>query len=258
MWNNYRLLNFIANMLLTLVLFAAIYVFGLRVIKLPLFTLKEMTVEGISAIHGEHTKLQHVTRHEVESIVQSEVEGNFLTVDLDTLRETFRELPWVRAAKIQRSWPSGLKVKLEEHTAMAYWGDEALVNVHGEIFRAPMDEILPVFRGATDESVAVIIEHYVIFNKILQPIHQRVAEITLSPRHAWLVRLENGTLLKLGREHIETRLKRYVSVYRQSIVNLNQSIPLGYVDLRYPNGFAVHMSEAMPQVPRKTGSGRKS
>lgn len=252
------MLNLFANMLFTGVILATIYVFGVRVIKLPLFALKEIRVEGMSAIQSENAKLQHITRYQVEGIVRNGVDGNFLTVDLDTLREAFKELPWVRAAKIQRNWPSGLKVSLEEHIALAYWGDVALLNMQGELFRAPTDEILPVFTGPTEESTSVLIEQYAIFNKLLQPIKQRVAEITLSPRHAWLIRLENGTLLKLGREKIETRLRRYVSVYKQSIANLNQSIPLGYVDLRYPNGFAVHMSEAMPQIPRKTGGEKKS
>ncbi len=251
------MLNLFANMMFTGVILAAIYVLGTRVIKLPLFALKEISVEGINANHSENAKLQHVTRQQIESIVLNEVRGNFLTVNLDALREAFKDLPWVRAAKIQRSWPSGLKVMLEEYTAFAYWGDTALVNRQGEIFRALTDEILPVFRGPTEESTAVIIEQYEIFNKVLEPIKQRTAEIELSPRHAWLVRLENGTLLKLGREKIESRLRRYVSVYRQSIVNLNQSIPLDYVDLRYPNGFAIRMSEAMPQVPRKSGTGKK-
>lgn len=251
------MLNLFANMMFTGVILAVIYVLGSRVIKLPLFTLKEISVEGMSANQSENTKLRHITRQEIESIVRNEVRGNFFTVNLDALREAFKNLPWVRAAKIQRTWPSGLKVMLEEHSAFASWGDTALVNRQGELFRTPTDEILPVFIGPSEESVSVIIDQYEIFNKLLEPIRQSVAEITLSPRHAWLIRLENGTLLKLGREKIETRLRRYVSVYSQSIVNMNQSIPLDYVDLRYPNGFAIRLSEAMPQVPRKTGAGKK-
>ncbi|SFI56871.1 cell division protein FtsQ [Nitrosomonas sp. Nm34] len=257
MWNNYRMLNLFANMMFIGVILAAIYVLGSRVIKLPLFVLKEINVEGMSTNQLDNTKLRYITRQEIEGIAQNEVRGNFFTVNLDALRETFKSLPWVRSAKVQRTWPSGLKVMLEEHSAFAYWGDTALVNRQGEIFRAPTDEILPVFTGPSEESVSVIMDQYKIFNKLLEPIKQSVAEITLSPRHAWLVRLENGTLLKLGREKIETRLKRYISVYSQSIVNMNQSIPLEYVDLRYPNGFAIRLSEAMPQVSRKTGTGKK-
>lgn len=257
MWNNHRLLNLFANMMFTGVILAAIYVIGSRVIKLPMFTLKEISVERMSANQLENTLLQHVTRQQIESIARNEIKGNFFTIDLDGLREAFKDLPWVRAVKVQRKWPSGLKVMLEEHSVMAYWGDVALVNKQGEIFRAVSDDILPVFIGPSEESVTVIIEQYEIFNQVLEPIQQRVAEIELSPRHAWLVRLENGSLLKLGREKIETRLKRYVSVYKQSIVNLNQSIPLDYVDLRYPNGFAIRLSEAIPQVPQKTGAGKK-
>ncbi|MGH8683974.1 MAG: cell division protein FtsQ/DivIB, partial [Nitrosospira sp.] len=75
------------------------------------------------------------------------------------------------------------------------------------------------------------------FSKLLRPLQQSIEQINLSPRRAWQVRLENGTILELGREQMEARLERYARVHDRSIAQLNQQ--LSYVDLRYPNGFAV-------------------
>jgi cell division protein FtsQ len=96
-------------------------------------------------------------------------------------------------------------------------------------------------------------------NRTLSPINQHVAEVSLSPRYAWFIRLDSGTLLKLGRKKIKSRLERYISVYKNNIVNWNQSIPLDYVDLRYPSGFAVRMDEVMStRTSPKPISRRKS
>ena len=100
------MLNLFANMMFIGVILAAIYVLGSRVIKLPLFVLKEINVEGMSTNQLENTKLRYITRQEIESIARNEVRGNFFTVNLDALRETFKSLPWVRSAKVQRTWPS--------------------------------------------------------------------------------------------------------------------------------------------------------
>lgn len=36
--------------------------------------------------------------------------------------------------KVYRDWPDGLEVLVEEHVAMARWGNSALVNSYGEVF----------------------------------------------------------------------------------------------------------------------------
>jgi cell division protein FtsQ len=260
MWNNHKALNLLANLILTGAVLSVAYFLVVSMIKLPLFDLKEIIIESVNnADQSDKLALQHTNRQQIERVVGDAVIGNFFTVDLNRVKDAFQELPWVRVAKVQRNWPLGIKVILEEHTALAYWGDTALVNFHGEIFRAPSDKVLPVFRGPTGESAALIAEQYKIMNRTLSPINQHVAEISLSPRYAWFIRLDNGTLLKLGRKKIKSRLERYISVYKNNIVNLNQSIPLDYVDLRYPSGFAVRMDEVMPAtISPKPISRRKS
>ena len=80
----------------------------------------------------------------------------------------------------------------------------------------------------------------------------------MTPRYAWRIQLNTGTVLELGRENIKERLERYVLVYGHSIARLSQDGPLAYVDLRYPNGFAIRMPEAMQHAPRKSGSRKET
>lgn len=118
-----------------------------------------------------------------------------------------------------------------------------------------LDEKFPVFTGPMEANSGEVIEKYHLFSQILAPLQQSIAKINLSSRHAWRIQLEAGTILELGRVEMEERLRRYVSVYNHSIAHLNQGMPLAYVDLRYPNGFAVNVSDA--QKPSKNKNGTK-
>ena len=81
-----------------------------------------------------------------------------------------------------------------------------------------------------------MVHQHAVFTRLLQPLKQDVEQMELSPRRAWRVRLGNGTILELGREHLEKRLERYVQTHDLVAARLNQR--LSYVDLRYVSGFA--------------------
>ncbi|SEI68758.1 cell division protein FtsQ/DivIB [Nitrosomonas eutropha] len=241
MWNDHQSLNLLANILLTGVLLAMIYAVGIRVLALPFFSLREVRVEAVDKSQTNNIRLAHITRDQIEQVIHNSVNGNFIMIDLKILQKAFMELPWVRSVKISRDWPPALDILLEEHKPLASWGEAALVNTNGEIFHAIMDNArLPVFTGP-DKSNHLITRQYHIFNKLLQPTGYTVTEIALTPRHAWHVRLNTGTWLKLGRKQMEQRLKRYVAVHTQYNESLDWYGNSTYVDLRYANGFAVRI-----------------
>ena len=230
MWDNHQALASLANWLFALAALIVVYLIGQLTINSPLFPLKEVSLGGSGG------RLAHVTREQVDGGVRSAVARNFFTVDLEATRKAFVKLPWVRKASVRRIWPQGLEVTLEEHMALARWSGGALVNFQGEIFNAASDEPLPEFEGP-EESASEMARQYAVFKKMLQPLQQNIARMSLSDRRAWRVSLENGTLLELGREQMGVRLERYVQVHDRSLAQLNQQ--LTYVDLRYPSGLAV-------------------
>ena len=162
---------------------------------------------------------------------------NFFAVDLAEVRASVEKLPWVRRVSVRRVWPGRLEVAVEEHVALARWGDDALVNTHGERFMAKTKEALPLFTGPGG-SAAEVTRRYRRFEEIVAPLGTRVERVVLTQRHAWQLRLGNGMHVMLGRDpdQAEERLKRFVEVYPKTKAS-------DYVDLRYPNGFALRLPD---------------
>ena len=121
----------------------------------------------------------------------------------------------------------------------------------------PSDGALPLFIGPP-ESVKEIAIQYGYFRRSLAAIGQVPAQVQVSARGAWQIRLESGLTLELGRERIEPRLDRFIAVYDRTINPLQRK--LDYVDLRYPNGFAVriHGLKDEPQQKRRHGTASRA
>ena len=118
---------------------------------------------------------------------------------------------------------------------------------------------LPQFSGpaGTAEEVA---RRYGAFRQALAPLGLEPRQVLLSPRYAWQIRLSNGLTLELGRDQLKEplleRLSRFVANYAQTLGSLNRR--LDYVDLRYPNGFALRVPEIMhPATDTKNAKGKR-
>jgi len=243
LWHRPDILNAIASTLFTAAFLLAAYGAVHYVVRLPAFPLREVRVNA---------RLEHVTREQIETIVRREFAGNFFTLDLAAARAAFEKLPWVRSVAVRRHWPDRLEVALEEHVPLARWGGTALVSAHGEVFVAAYDGNLPMFMGP-EGSAREIAQQYVNFRRTLGVIGRTPVQVHVSLRRAWRIRLDNGLVIELGRERIESRLDRFVAVYDRTVGALQRK--LDYADLRYSHGFAVRIPElkSEPQEPRRRG-----
>jgi cell division protein FtsQ len=162
---------------------------------------------------------------------------NFFAADLGEVRASVERLPWVRRVAVRRVWPDRIEVAVEEHVALARWSDQRLVNTHGETFSAQTRQELPFFVAPAGTSTEVA-RRYHSFTRLVAPLGTEVERVVLTPRHAWQLRLGNGLHLMLGRDGdaAEARLRRFVALYPE--VGKKH---LEYVDLRYPNGFAMRV-----------------
>ena len=249
MWHKPRVMTAVSDLLFlagAAALLVAAVVWGTP--RLRLFPLHEIQVT-----HA----LQEVRQSDVEQSLSDVLRGNFFTVDIEALRRAVEQLPWVRRAEVWRKWPSRIEVRIEEHRAAAHWGDgpEQLVNTYGELFSAALsqDQQLPRLSGPVGSSSEVL-RRYEEFAQILKPTGRLPAQMALSPRLAWLLKLEDGMLVELGREQakapIRMRLQRFVDYY-PTLSNTRQGRPMA-VDMRYPNGFALRFpASAVQEVKGK-------
>lgn len=245
MWDNHRILHILANGLFTLAILLAAYAISPLVAELPIFMLKEVSVIGLNRNDEEY---KHIRLKQIDGIIRKEVTGSFFTVDLDKISTAFEKLPWVRTATIRRHWPQSLEIVLEKHVALARRSNLVLVNTHGEVFNAVTNKWLPEFTGPVESSQEVA-QQYVVFKKLLKPLQQNITRVDFSSRRAWRIYTENGIVLDLGREQIETRLELYVSVYDHLVSLVKKKVT--HIDFRYPNGFSVRTLEENQQYPHK-------
>jgi cell division protein FtsQ len=233
MWDNPRLLNMLAGALVGVAVlgFAAAGLW--KLLGSELFPVREVAVVS---------PLQRTSKPEIHAAVRDRIGGNFFAVSPAEVRAGLEKLPWVRSASVRRVWPDRLEVALEEHQVLARWGDDGLINTYGERFRAQTDQALPLFVAPVGTE-AEVARRYARFARTVAPLGSPLERVVLTPRLAWQLRLQSGLNLMLGRdaEAAEERLRRFVGAYELTLKSINRRHE--YVDLRYPNGFALRIPE---------------
>ena len=230
------MMNSMSNGLILFVLTLCAF-FALRaLVRSPAFPLRVIQISGDA---------RHVGYDDVAKALDGRLSGTFFTLDLDSVRGMFETIPWVRRAEVRRRWPDRLEIVIEEHRPLARWGslaDARLVNVNGELFSGRTTAELPVFGGPSG-SEREVAKAFAQYRELLAPIGLEPREVVLSARYAWHLKLSNGLSVQLGRdsdkELASNRLSRFVEVYPRTLERLSRR--LDYVDLRYPNGFALRV-----------------
>jgi cell division protein FtsQ len=233
MWDNPRVLNTAAGILVGMAALAFTIAGTVLLVRSPWFP-----VTRIDVTHG----LQKTTKAQIESVTEDRIGGNFFAVAPAEVRAGLEQLPWVRRASVRRVWPDRLEVELEEHVALARWGDDALINTHGERFQGRTDAQLPVFFGPSGAEHEIA-QRYARFSHVIAPLGAELERVVLTPRYAWQLRLSSGLHIMLGRdaEVAEARLRKFVAAYPGTLGRIARKHE--YVDLRYPNGFALRVPE---------------
>jgi cell division protein FtsQ len=259
-----RLMNAVSALLLAGLLLAGVGL-GLRCLaRLPQFAIRSIQVEGDVSRNSAAT---------LRANALPQLSGSFLSMNLQTGREAFEAVPWVRSAKVQRVWPNRLRVQLEEHRPAAYWetkveGADAqsdaalerlLVNSFGEVFQANLgdveDEELPVLAGPEGSS-ATMLRMWQQLQKRSAALDDAIERLDLSGRGSWRLSLQKGAVLELGRgseAEVLARFGQFVQTIGQ--ITARFQTPLLSADLRHVDGYAVRLRGiSTTPSPGKPGS----
>ena len=229
----------------------------------PVFALKQIQIEPVAG-----QTLKHINKSFVKQQVLETVQGNFFSVRLEDVKRGFESMPWVRHANVRRVWPNGLIVSIEEQKPFGTWGgaeSHELINNHGEVFAGRVSEVgddvrLIDFHGPEDAGKEVM-SLYEKANNWFKPWGAEVTSLALTERYAWHIKLSNGMKVEFGRDEessdktlTEERVARLFKYWPQ--VQEKWSNRIDAVDLRYANGFAVHLASA--SVKKNDVDGKKS
>ena len=237
-----KLMNVMSSLMVVAVVLLLVAAFFWWLVRLPLFALAGITVRGDVEHHNAVT---------VRANVAPKLNGNFFTVDLNQARQVFEGLPWVRHALVQREFPNRLRVILQAHSPLAYWGAEGegrLINSQGEVFEANLgdleDDELPRLSGPDNQSSEVL----VMYQALQQPataLGGMLMGLDLTPRGSWRMTMSSGARIELGRGNkteVLERLDALVKTLPQVASRLGRKVSaLEVADLRYDTGYALRM-----------------
>ncbi|WP_116475212.1 cell division protein FtsQ/DivIB [Zobellella maritima] len=226
-------LGFIAGLTLFVSVLATL-AWGLWQIGLWITSSNQLPMHSL-IIQGEH---EYLSREQVrEAVLALPQVDNFFTLEVDQVQQQLLTLPWVSQVSVRKQWPDKLRVYIVEQDVAAFWNEGALLNRQGDIFEADyrgLELALVSLSGPDEESGKVLTEYYGL-QQLLQPYGYDITHVHLTPRLSWELALSNGVRLILGREHIETRLQRFIDVYP----GILERERIDYLDLRYDTGLAV-------------------
>ena len=200
-----------------------------------IFPIEKVQIEG---------EFRYLSKQSLQTQALPYVRGGFFTVNLDDVRNAVIELPWVEDVSIRRYWPNELIIRVIEKQAVAYWGDKALVSSRAELFVPEViDENMQLPRiSGPDGQHKNMLEEMARMQSWLQDANFTIAHLKQDTRRSWVIRMESGLELRLGRKNYNERLQRFVNAYEQG---LNKEISkIKHVDMRYTNGLAVAWKEA--------------
>jgi cell division protein FtsQ len=238
-----RLMNGMAGLLLVVAMLAVLGSVLGWAMRLPVFVIHGVTVTGDVAHYNAIT---------LRANVMPRLQGTFFTLDVHAARKAFEGMPWVRQAVVRRDFPDRLRVQLQEHQAVAFWGaddDSHLVNSFGEVFEANVGELeqdkLPRLIGPDNQSAQVL-----AMQRTLQPLLAKldlgIDQLELTTRGGWHAQLDNGASLELGSgstEDLVARTQRFVQTITQATSHYQRSVEqLEAVDLRHPDGYAIQLA----------------
>jgi cell division protein FtsQ len=162
-----------------------------------------------------------------------------LSVDLAAVRRAVEQLPWVDSATVERQWPRALNIRVVEQVAAARWGANGLLNTRGELFISEARHIppeLPRLSGPQGTEAEVARRYLAAQGQLIEA-GMRLTAVRLDARGAWEFDLDNGITVRLGRRQVDERFERFVTAGVGQIAA--HASDIGYIDMRYTNGFAI-------------------
>jgi cell division protein FtsQ len=237
-----RLMNLTASLLFLLLALLLVGALMLWASQNPVFAIRAISVTG---------DVTHNNALTLRANVAPRLSGTFLSMDLAATRLAFEAVPWVRRAVVKREFPNRLKVRLQEHKAVAYWGVEGestLVNNFGEVFEANLGEVeqdaLPRLIGPTGQASPVLVM-YQALQPMFDDMDLTLEQLELTPRGGWRARLDSRAVLELGsgaQPEVLARTQRFFKTLTQVTARYGRRPEaLETADLRHQDGYAIRL-----------------
>ncbi len=182
---------------------------------------------------------QYISKEKIKQVISKQVISGLYNVDVQQLRSSVKQLPWVRKATVKRIWPDVINISIKEQTAVARWGMKSLLNKNGQLFKP--DNIkkfqqLPVLKGPVGSEKVLLSEMQEMSSALIKQ-GLELAEFHVNERRSWKLKLANKVEIRLGSNQPKKKFERFLKTF--ALIGEEQIKKVSRVDLRYANGYAL-------------------
>jgi cell division protein FtsQ len=201
----------------------------------PMTKLLERPLKSV-AVEGE---FQFLPKNRAMELIEKEIDGDFLQLNLDHLKSVLQSDPWVEHVYLSRRWPDTLVVKIAEQKPIARWDENGFLNQRGEIIRVQdSDKLLglPWLQG-NEINAREILMQYQDLSTLLRSRGLEIVALKCDNKKSWRLTLKNDKEIAIGREQVMEKLRRFVTVYDKFLSGVWGDVRA--IDVRYSNGVSV-------------------
>lgn len=186
-----------------------------------------------------HGVMEAERQQDIEALIQESSHPGSLLVSALDVAEAIQDLPWTRDVKVWRTVANVLHIEIGAKRAMARLDEGKVLTVVGDVISQSStgEKKLPTLKGLENDEQAKTDA------QVLDLIRTRLAKSGIAVSEfehtikGWNVVLVNGDSVLLGRDELEHRLERFLTVY----TNLTElsSNTMVKADARYEHGVAI-------------------
>lgn len=190
---------------------------------------------------------QYLTQDEVHKAVEPALTQAFFDLELLEIKSMIEQNPWVDTASVGKVWPATLTITVNEQQPIARWGASGFMNMRGDIIQIDDNSdlrALPLLSG-DDQYAGQIMRHYLRMGKALSQVGLYLESLELDPTGAWTLTVNDGRVIKLGRDQVWEKLQSLTTAKRTVLADKFEDV--AQVDLRYHNGLAVQWKTTLAE-----------
>ena len=181
---------------------------------------------------------EYIDQKDVEGILQSYVGEGFFSLDIHEVQKALSDKAWTESVSIRRVWPDRLDITIIEKKPVARWDNGKLISDKAAVFVANTSAFqnLPLVHASNNQA-ANILRRYYALSRRFDALDETIITLRQDTRGALDIELDDGLIIKVGRDDIDHKISRLITIYKLQIQPRRADID--QLDLRYSNGFAV-------------------
>lgn len=230
------------------------------------FRIEEVEIRG---------QFERIDPESVRATVAAELDGNYFSASLDDIEQAIRDLPWIFDASVRRRWPSTLVVDVDEVQPIAAWGEDRWLNASGHLVTSEeWSGVLPILNGP-DNMKERIWQAFQEWHGLFAAQGLSLDRLEFDERELWYLSLSLSALalervapateddvdsvpmtaevtMIVDNSDAGARIRRLINALNSQLIAEFPS--MRSIDLRYPNGFAIHWVDGAPSPRQLTDS----